>query len=251
MEGRVALVAGASSGIGRATAALLARRGARVMAVARREERLAELAGEAGVEFAAVSLEDEDGCRRAVAETAARLGPPELVVVSAAVGSAGETVVWREDPRVWDETMRLNLDAPFHLIRLTSAGMVERGFGRIVVVSSISGVAGGAEMPAYCASKHGVIGLVRAAAIDLAPHGVTCNAVLPGWVRTEMGERSAAAEATARGMTPEQVWEERAGAYAAGRVPTADEVAESIAWLCSDGASGVNGETIAVALGSP
>jgi NAD(P)-dependent dehydrogenase (short-subunit alcohol dehydrogenase family) len=66
-----------------------------------------------------------------------------------------------------------------------------------------------------------------------------------------MGERSAAAEAAARGVTPEQVWEERARSYAAGRVPTADEVAESIAWLCSDGASGVNGETVAVTLGSP
>jgi NAD(P)-dependent dehydrogenase (short-subunit alcohol dehydrogenase family) len=73
-------------------------------------------------------------------------------------------------------------------------------------------------MPPYCASKHGVIGLVRAAALDLAPHGVTVNAILPGWVRTEMSERSAAAEASRRGVSADQVWEERERSYAAGRI---------------------------------
>jgi NAD(P)-dependent dehydrogenase (short-subunit alcohol dehydrogenase family) len=250
VRGRIALVVGASSGIGRATAVLLARRGVRVMAVARRADRLAELAAEAGVEWAAISVADAEGCRRCVDETQARLGAPELLVVSAGIGSAHEDAVWREDPAAWDETMRVNLDAPFHLIRLTAAEMVTRGFGRVVVISSTAGVAGGVEMPAYCASKHGVIGLVRAAALDLARHGVTCNAVLPGWVRTEMAERSAAAEAAARGIDAEEVWAERERSYAAGRIPTADEVAETIAWLCSDAASGVTGETVAVTLGS-
>ena len=219
------------------------------MAVARRADRLAQLAAETGVETLAVSLADEEGCRRAVAETEGRLGPIEILITCAAIGSAAETVVWEEPVEVWTETMRINLDAPFHLTRLAAAGMVERGFGRIVHTSSTAGVVGGAEMPAYCASKHGVIGLVRAAALDGAPHGVTVNAILPGWVRTEMSERSAAAEASRRGVSADQVWEERERSYAAGRIPTPGEVAETIAWLCSDEASGVSGQTVAVTLG--
>jgi NAD(P)-dependent dehydrogenase (short-subunit alcohol dehydrogenase family) len=250
MEDRVTLVAGASSGIGRVAARALAQRGARVMAVARRAERLAELAAESGACVHSVSLASEEGCREAVEATRAQLGPIQVLVVAAGVGSAGETSVWQEDPRVWDGIMRVNLDAPYHLIRLAAADMVAAGWGRIVVVSSTAGVVGDAGIPAYCASKHGVIGLVRSAALDLIPHGVTCNAVLPGWVRTEMAERSAAATAQRRGITVEDVWQEREQSYAAGRIPTADEVAETICWLCSDAASGVSGETLAVSLGS-
>jgi NAD(P)-dependent dehydrogenase (short-subunit alcohol dehydrogenase family) len=219
------------------------------MAVARREDRLARLAAESGVETLAVSLADEDGCRRAVGETEARLGPVEILVTCAGIGSTAETVVWEEPVEVWAETMRINLDAPFHLTRLAATGMVERGYGRIVHTSSTAGVVGGARMPAYCASKHGVIGLVHAAALDLAPHGVTVNAVLPGWVRTEMSERSAVAEAGRRGVPVEQVWQERERSYAAGRIPTPDEVAETIAWLCSEESSGVSGQATAVTLG--
>jgi NAD(P)-dependent dehydrogenase (short-subunit alcohol dehydrogenase family) len=251
MQGRVALVTGASSGIGRVVAATLAARGARVMAVARRRDRLEALAAETGVAVEAVSLDSEAGCRQAVDATRARLGPVEILVNNAGVGSARERRVWEEPLDAWRETMAVNLDAPFFLTRLAAADMVAGGWGRIVMVSSTAGTAGDAEMPAYVASKHGVIGLARAAALDLAPHGVTCNAVLPGWVRTEMADRSAAATAAARGIDPEEVWRERDASYAAGRVPTAQEVAEAIAWLASDAASGVNGETIAVALGNP
>jgi NAD(P)-dependent dehydrogenase (short-subunit alcohol dehydrogenase family) len=251
MQGRVALVTGASSGIGRVVAATLAARGARVMAVARRRDRLEALAAETGVAVEAVSLDSEAGCRQAVDATRARLGPVEILVNNAGVGSARERRVWEEPLDAWRETMAVNLDAPFFLTRLAAADMVAGGWGRIVMVSSTAGTAGDAEMPAYVASKHGVIGLARAAALDLAPHGVTCNAVLPGWVRTEMADRSAAAKAAARGIDPEEVWRERDASYAAGRVPTAQEVAEAIAWLASDAASGVNGETIAVALGNP
>jgi NAD(P)-dependent dehydrogenase (short-subunit alcohol dehydrogenase family) len=219
------------------------------MAVARRGDRLAQLAAETGVETVAVSLADEDGCRRAVGETEDRLGPVEILVTCAGIGSSAETAVWDEPPEVWAETMRINLDAPFHLTRLAATGMVERGFGRIVHTSSTAGIVGGAGMPAYCASKHGLIGLVRAAALDLAPHSVTVNAVLPGWVRTEMSERSAAAEASRRGIGVEQVWEERERSYAAGRIPTRAEVADTIAWLCSDDASAISGQAVAVTLG--
>lgn len=246
---RVALVTGASSGIGRETACELARQGVRVMAVARRADRLAELTAETGIAHLVCDLSTEAGCRAAIEDTAERLGPVEVLVHAAGVGSSLDREVWRSDPEVWRETMAVNLDAAFHLMRFATAGMVDRRWGRVVVVSSTAGLLGGKSEPAYDASKHGVIGLVRASAVDLAPHAVTCNAVLPGWVRTEMADRSAAAIAAARGTTIEQVWQERMALYAAGRIPTVEEVARTIAFLCSDGASGISGETVTVALG--
>ena len=249
MNGRVALVTGAGRGIGRATARLLAERGARVMAVARTEDELASLARGTGVEYLAESVATEETCARIVEETRSRLGAIEILVNNAGIGSADERVIWEQDPRVWRETLAVNLDGPFHLTRLAASDMVERGWGRIVMVSSTAGQIGGAAESAYDASKHGLLGLMRSTAQDVGRHGATCNAVLPGWVRTEMAERSAQREAERRGITPERVWEERAAVYPAGRVLEPEEIASVIAFLASDEASGVNGEAITVALG--
>lgn len=249
MTGRVALVTGAGRGIGRATALVLAARGARVLGVARSADELASLADEAPVEILAESVATEDGCARILAEARARLGPIEILVLNAGLGSAHERVIWKQDPELWRETMAVNLDAPFHLMRLAVPDMRERGWGRIVAVSSTAGEIGGRGESAYDASKHGVIGLVRAVAQDVAAAGITCNAVLPGWVRTAMAERSAEVEAERRGISVDDVWAERAASYPAGRVVTAEEVAETIAFLASEESSGVSGEALRVTLG--
>lgn len=249
MTGRVALVTGAGRGIGRATALVLAARGARVLGVARSADELASLADEAPVEILAESVATEEGCARILAEARARLGPIEILVLNAGLGSAHERVIWKQDPELWRETMAVNLDAPFHLMRLAVPDMRERGWGRIVAVSSTAGEIGGRGESAYDASKHGVIGLVRAVAQDVAAAGITCNAVLPGWVRTAMAERSAEVEAERRGISVDDVWAERAASYPAGRVVTAEEVAETIAFFASDEASGVSGEALRVTLG--
>jgi NAD(P)-dependent dehydrogenase (short-subunit alcohol dehydrogenase family) len=246
VAGRVALVTGASRGIGRTTAQLLVERGARVMCVARGEQALAEL----GLEYAVADLGTPEGCEHAVHETEERLGPVDILVCNHGIGSALETVVWKQDPALWQETMRTNLDGPFYLSRLVVRGMVERGYGRCVYTSSTAGLAAEPAGSAYNSSKHGLIGLMRSVALDAGPYGVTANAVLPGWVRTEMAERSALAAAEERGMTTEAVWAERAALYPAGRVPTQQEVAETIAFLASEESSGISGETVRVALGS-
>ena len=108
------------------------------------------------------------------------------------------------DDERWRETLATNLDGPFYLSRLVTAEMTQRGFGRIVFVSSTAGEVGGAAQPAYCASKHGVIGLMRAVAQDVIPFGVTCNAVLPGWVRTRMADDDVAEESRRTGRSPER-----------------------------------------------
>ncbi len=245
MKGRVALVTGGGRGIGREVALLLANAGARVMITARSA---AELAG-VGVDYVAADLGTPEGCALAVQETERRLGPIDLLVVNHGIGSAHERLVWEQDPKVWRETMRINLDGPFELARLTVGGMCQRGYGRLVFTSSTAGEKAERSGSAYTASKHGVIGLARAVAQDAGPFGVTSNAVLPGWVRTEMAERSAKTEAARRGIGVDQVWSERAAIYPRNRVLEPREVAEVIAFLCSDAAGGINGEAITVALG--
>jgi NAD(P)-dependent dehydrogenase (short-subunit alcohol dehydrogenase family) len=245
VKGKVALVTGAGRGIGRATAELLAQRGARVMAVARSESELAAL----GMDYVCADLGSAGGCALAVEETVRRLGGIEIFVCNHGIGSAHEKVIWEQDPELWDETMRVNLDGPFHLSRLITAGMVDRGYGRVVYTSSTAGEVAEHASAAYNSSKHGLLGLMRSVALDAGAHNVTSNAVLPGWVRTEMAERSAQAEAQARSLTVEEVWAERAALYPPKRVVTPEEVAEVIAFLASEESSGVSGQAVTVALG--
>ncbi len=247
VAGRVTLVTGGGRGIGRAAAKLLAARGARVMCVARSQKELEEV----GLSFSIADLGTPEGCALAVEETERRLGPVEILVCNHGIGSAHERVIWEQDPDVWGETIRVNLDGPFYLSRLVLQGMTERGYGRVVYTSSTAGLVAEHAGSAYTSSKHGLLGLMRSVAQDGGPFGVTSNAVLPGWVRTEMAERSALQESKDRGITTDQVWEERAALYPAGRVVTPEEVAEAIAFLASEESSGINGEAIRVALGSP
>lgn len=250
MKGRVAVVTGAGRGIGRATALALARRDARVLAVSRTAEELEALAREAPVDVLAESVATAAGCVRIVDEARRRLGPVEILVNNAGMGSAREHEIWKQDSAVWRESLAVNLEAPFELTRLVAAEMVERRYGRIVMVCSTASLAAGFApgMSAYVAAKHGLLGLARAVALDVAPYGVTCNAVLPGTVRTRMAELKVAEEARDEGVTIEQAWAARAARTRAGRLVTAEEVAATIAFLVGDDASAINGVALEVAL---
>ncbi len=245
VDGRVALVTGAGRGIGRVTAVLLSARGAKVMAVARSEDELSSL----GLEYTVADLGTAKGCSHVVEETRKRLGSIEILVCNHGIGSAHERVIWEQNPENWNETIRINLDGPFHLSRLVTAGMVERGYGRVVYTSSTAGQVAEFAGAAYTSSKHGLLGLMRSVAQAGGAHGITSNAVLPGWVRTEMAENSAATEAKARGITTKDIWAERESLYPPNRVVTPQEVAEVIAFLASEESSGVSGQAITVALG--
>jgi NAD(P)-dependent dehydrogenase (short-subunit alcohol dehydrogenase family) len=216
------------------------------MCVARNQKELEAT----GHDYSVADLGTAEGCAQAVADTEQRLGPIEILICNHGIGSAHERVVWEQELEVWSETMRINLDGPFYLSRLVMRGMVEKQYGRVVYTSSTAGLVAEHAGSAYNSSKHGLIGLMRSVAQDGGSHGITANAVLPGWVRTEMAERSARYEAEDRGITVEQVWEERAALYPPGRVATPREVAEMIAFLASEESSGVSGEAIRVALGS-
>ncbi len=216
VEGRVALITGGGRGIGRATADIMALRGAKVMCVARGRQELEET----GHDYSLADLGTAEGCAQAVADTEQRLGPIDILICNHGIGSAHERVIWEQEPEVWNETMRINLDGPFHLSRLVVRGMIERQYGRVVYTSSTAGLVAEHAGSAYNSSKHGLLGLMRSVAQDGGSYGITSNAVLPGWVRTEMAERSARYEAKDRGITADEVWEERAALYPPGRVAT-------------------------------
>src|SRR6202048_2799476 len=150
MTQRVALVTGGGRGIGREAALLLSAAGVRVMAVSRSAAELKAV----GLEYVAADLGTAEGCALAVAETERRLGPIDLLVVNHGIGSAHERLVWEQDPKVWRETMRINLDGPFELARLTVGGMCKRGFGRLVFTSSTAGENAGRDGRAPIAHKH-------------------------------------------------------------------------------------------------
>src|SRR5207245_5091894 len=139
--------------IGREAALLLAAAGARVMIVARSAAELAAV----GLEYVAADLGTAQGCALAVSETERRLGPIDLLVVNHGIGSAHERLVWEQDPEVWREPLRINLDGPFALAPLTVGGMCQRGFGRLVFPSSTAGETAERSRSPYSASKHGIM----------------------------------------------------------------------------------------------
>ncbi len=249
LDGKVAIVTGASNGIGRAVAVQLASRGAQVLAVARDAARLKSLESETGAIPCAISIETAVACAE-VMEHARELGDPTILINSAGRGGYLDRPIFDQTSEDWRLTLAVNLDASFELSRQIAQHIRRSGFGRIVMISSTAGEVGAPAMSAYCASKHGVIGLMRSVAHDIAPYGGTCNAVLPSWVRTEMAEQDALKEAAQRGITADAVWTERAQQNPAGRILDVQEVANVVSFLASAAASGVNGQAITVSIGS-
>ena len=231
--------AGSAAGIGFACARLLGRLGARVAITStteRIELRRSELEAE-GVEAwaATADLTDPEAVRALVAGATAAFGPPAVVVNNAGMTSLSDPVVegdiGRLGPADWRDALERNLSSTFHVTSATVAAMVEAGWGRIVNVSSVSGpVAAYAGDVGYHAAKAGVVGLTRAAAVELGPHKVTVNAVAPGWIHTATSAR-----------------EDRMGtATPVGRSGTPEEVAAVVAFLASREASYVTGQVIVV-----
>ncbi len=248
--GRVAIVTGASSGIGRATAIKLAAAGATVLGVARTLAKLSQLADEhPGIVAFAASIDTPDACADVVA-AARHLGPPTILVNSAGLGGYLDQPIFEQTSAAWHATMAVNLHAPFELSRLVARHIRDQGFGRIVMISSTAGEVGAPSMSPYCASKHAVIGLMRSIAHDIAPCGGTCNAVLPGWVKSAMAQLDVEQEAARRGTTADLVWQEIADKNPGKRILTPEEIADVVVFLTGNASRGINGEAMTVSIGS-
>jgi len=234
--GQHIVVTGASSGIGLVTAQLLARRGARVSLIARRKDKLDEAVAAIGGNAAgfAADVGEKDQLDSALDAAAAHFGPVQGLFANAGL-TGGFTPAVAFDPEVFEQTVRVNLTAVFWAIQKVLPPMIEAKKGAILVTGSMGSKRGMAMNPAYVASKHGVLGLTRAIAVEMAPHGIRANCVIPGFIRTEALDR----------IPPEQQGKIEAR-VPQRRMGSPEELAEVAAFLLSDAASHVTGQDWAV-----
>jgi len=231
IQGRVALVTGAGRGIGRAVAHRLSRQGLRVALVARHKAELEETAaGCAGPALAfPADVTDPEQVEAAYAAVEQSWGPVEVLVVGAGAGHSAR--LDRTTDADWQRMLELNLTAPFRCIRRAVPAMRAAGWGRVVVVASSAAHVGEPYIAAYTASKHGVLGLVRSAAAELARAGVTVNAVCPAYVDTPMTDATVQSIAATTGRTLEEARRALERKQPIGRLIRPDEVADAV-WFC-------------------
>ncbi|MEI5527609.1 SDR family oxidoreductase [Streptomyces brasiliscabiei] len=240
LDDRVAVVTGGSSGIGRAIAGALARAGARVVIVARREAELSATVDELtadGCRAAGVSgdLSTRAGVRAAAEQAAEAFGEPDILVNSAGINLRPPLSELGED--VWDTTMAVNLDAPFLLGQRFGPGMAERGYGRIIHITSQQAHRAFVRSGAYGVSKGALESLARSQAEEWSPHGVTCNTLVPGFVPTPLNTRLSS--------DPEKV-AALAARTLAGRNGLADDFAGAAVFLAGRSAGYITGQSICV-----
>lgn len=224
---KVALVTGASSGIGTACAEALREEGLRVFTAQRRPAD--------GFETVCCDLADPEAPERVVADVVSAAGRLDVLINNAGMMRAADVEALSLEE--WKQTLALNLTAPFLLIKHAVPHMRQSGGGTIVNIGSIEGLAANPGHPAYCASKSGLHGLTRAVAVDHGQDGIRCNAIAPGWIDTELNE------AFINAMPNPDAFRDQIGRiHPAGRTGMPKEVAALAVWLCSDKAAFVTGQ---------
>ena len=250
--GKVALITGAGGGIGRAIALRLAAEGASLAlldigeSLAATAQAVRAASGRCECEHADIADAGEVGV--AVAALRARLGSIDCLVNNAGITNHIAPLT-RMDPARWERELAVNLSGTMHCIQQVLPAMLQAGYGRIVNVASTAGLTGYAYVSAYVAAKHGVVGLTRALALELAQKGITVNAVCPGYTETEIVKTSIERVVAKTGRTPEQALAEFVKGNPQGRLVQPQEVADAVLWLCGAGAAAITGQAIAVAGG--
>jgi NAD(P)-dependent dehydrogenase (short-subunit alcohol dehydrogenase family) len=241
-------VTGAGRGIGRAIALSLAEAGARVVAASRSRMELEEVCseirrggGQAWSRVADVSVAGD--CALLVSGCAEDLGGAPDILINAA-GIAPSAPLAKTTDQEWHAAIETNLSGPFYTMRAALPAMTASGWGRVVNVASIAGKVGFAYVAAYAASKHGLLGLTKCAALEAADKGVTVNAICPGYVDSPMTDVSVARIAAKTGLETAEIRRRLEQTSPQKRLYTPREVAALALFLCGDGASGINGQAL-------
>jgi NAD(P)-dependent dehydrogenase (short-subunit alcohol dehydrogenase family) len=249
LSGKRAVITGAGRGVGRAIALALASVGADVALTARTVTELEALAREIeamGRRALVLPCDVTDAAQVAyMAEVAqAEPGPIDILVNNA--GMAGSHKFLDHPDDLWHRTLALNLTGVYYACKAFVPAMVERRVGRIINIASIAAKVGGRYTVAYTASKHGVLGLTRSLALELAPYNITVNAICPGWVDTPMTRASIANIASRTGMTPDEARETLESASPQRRLVQPEEIAAVAVFLAQDSSHGITGQAINV-----
>ncbi len=246
--GRKALVTGGGSGVGAAIAIALARSGIPVVITGRRQEQLETISrGHENLSAVQADVSDEAAVARMFEAVCADGVAPDIVVANA--GMAESAPAARTSTQLWMDTLNVNLTGVFFTFRGALNAMAKNAPGRLIAISSTAGLKGYPYVAAYCAAKHGVVGLVRAMALDVARSPVTVNAICPGFTETPMLERSVEKIVSATGMTSDEARKSLASNNPQGRFIQPEEIAANVLWLCQAEAASVNGQALALSGG--
>jgi 3-hydroxybutyrate dehydrogenase len=250
MRGRTAVVTGSTSGIGKGIAAALAEAGANVMLngfgdageiEAQRVDLETRFAIKAGYHDGDMTKPAE--IRALVAEAEARFGQVDILVNNAGIQHTDKIEDFPDDR--WDAVIAINLSSSFHTTKAVVGGMKQRGWGRIVNISSVHGLVASVEKVAYIAAKHGLIGMTKVTALETAGTGVTCNAICPGWVNTPLVMTQIQARADQDSISTDQATVDLLSEkQPSGQFTTIEQLGATAVFLCSDAASNMSGTTM-------
>ncbi len=252
LQDRVAFVTGSTRGIGKAIAEALAHEGCKVALNGFGEVEVIELqrfeleqSSGSVVRYFYADVGHPKQIRHVIDEINKELGEIDILVNNAGIQHVSPVHEFPEDQ--WDEIIAVNLSAVFHTSKAVLPSMIKRGTGRIVNISSVHGLVASINKAAYIAAKHGVVGLTKEIALEIAKHQITCNAICPAWVRTELMERQIQELMQKDGLSETQVIDSMMGEkQPIGRFLEAREIAALVVFLCTEEAGAINGTALPV-----